>query len=554
MENGNLKIQACKGALSLALICGLGAYLGYLFGTLEKTPGYWAVAWICGSLALFFVLLAVVFALWNPNAAGGRGGRRASASGLCRDPRLREMAQAAQALFDFLKEVGRSARCQEILRKLPNMEKFDAGKGNFTITPRLGAIAYCDVRDCFRRLGYSPASLNRVEGYGYAMFMSLLIVPDFDMNRYFDPRQSRELVKIIAELDHTATVEVDIYGYENESRFSVVFGKAYGEDEWVQRYSTLLYRWASLIAKADGEVTAKESAALSAIMNMKEPPKPEGNVRVSNGKSLEEALHELDALVGLAPVKADVRKLASFIEIQRKREESGLKNASVSYHCVFTGNPGTGKTTVARILADIYHAMGVLKKGHLVETDRSGLVGEYVGQTAVKTNKIIDSALDGVLFVDEAYSLVQGGEKDFGGEAISTLLKRMEDDRGRLIVILAGYTNEMKKFIDSNPGLQSRFSRYIEFPDYSADELAQIFLRNVEKNQYVCDADVRNSIRDVMRLAVAKKDRNFGNARYVRNLFENAIQRQAVRLSTVAPLTTQMLSEITLHDLGFEYE
>ena len=130
----------------------------------------------------------------------------------------------------------------------------------------------------------------------------------------------------------------------------------------------------------------------------------------------------------------------------------------------------------------------------------------------------------------------------------------MEDDRGRLIVILAGYTDEMKKFIDSNPGLQSRFSRYIEFPDYSADELAQIFLHNVEKNQYVCDADVRNSIRDVMRLAVAKKDRNFGNARYVRNLFENAIQRQAVRLSTVAPLTTQMLSEITLHDLGFEYE
>ena len=545
---------AIHGALSLAIICGLGAYLGHLFGTVENTSGCRAVMWICGALTIFFVLLAILFAVWNPDAKSGKGGSHVPVSNDRWNLRLREMAQAAQTLFDFLKEIGASARCQEILQKLPNMEKFDAGKNNFAITPRLAAIVYCDIRDCFRRLGFSPDSLDRLEGYGYAMFMSLLIVPGFDIDRYFDRRQARQLVKVIADVDHTSTVEVDIQGYENESRFSVVFGKAYGENEWVQRYSTLLYRWASLIAKADGEVTERESAALSAIMSMQEPPKSEGNVRVSNGKSLDEALRELDALVGLAPVKADVRKLASFIEIQRKREESGLKNASVSYHCVFTGNPGTGKTTVARILADIYHAMGVLKKGHLVETDRSGLVGEYVGQTAVKTNKIIDSALDGVLFIDEAYSLVQGGEKDFGGEAISTLLKRMEDDRDRLIVILAGYTNEMRKFIDSNPGLQSRFSRYIEFPDYSADELAQIFLRNVEKNQYACDADVRNSIRDVMRLAVAKKDRNFGNARYVRNLFENAIQRQAVRLSTVAPLTTQMLSEITLHDLGFEYE
>ena len=198
--------------------------------------------------------------------------------------------------------------------------------------------------------------------------------------------------------------------------------------------------------------------------------------------------------------------------------------------------------------------MGVVKKGHLVETDRSGLVAEYVGQTAVKTNKIIDSALDGVLFIDEAYSLVQGGEKDYGREAISTLLKRMEDDRDRLVVILAGYTDEMKEFIDSNPGLQSRFNRYIGFPDYDAEELSKIFLMYTEKNQYTCDQDVRASIVDVMKVAVQNKDRNFGNARYVRNLFEKAIQRQAVRLSSVAPITTEMLAELTLHDLGFAYE
>ena len=194
------------------------------------------------------------------------------------------------------------------------------------------------------------------------------------------------------------------------------------------------------------------------------------------------------------------------------------------------------------------------KKGHLVETDRSGLVGEYVGHTAVKTNKIIDSALDGVLFIDEAYTLVQGGDHDYGGEAIATLLKRMEDDRDRLVVILAGYTDEMKKFIDSNPGLQSRFNRYIQFPDYTAEELSQIFLLTAERSQYTCDADVRASLNDIMKNAVETKDKNFGNGRFVRNLFEKAIQRQAVRLSTVESVTTEMLAELTLHDLGFRYE
>ena len=162
--------------------------------------------------------------------------------------------------------------------------------------------------------------------------------------------------------------------------------------------------------------------------------------------------------------------------------------------------------------------------------------------------------MDGVLFIDEAYSLVQGGENDYGREAIATLLKRMEDDRERLVVVLAGYSEEMKDFINSNPGLQSRFNRYIDFPDYSAEELSKIFLLLVEKSQYKCDQDVCNSIVQIMERAVTQKDRNFGNGRYVRNLFETAIQRQATRLAGVAPLTSEMLSELTLHDLGFAYE
>lgn len=349
----------------------------------------------------------------------------------------------------------------------------------------------------------------------------------------------------------------------------------------MQRYSTLMYRWASLISKADGAVTDSESKTLAAIIEMKEEKTDGSNVTVSDMPALEadvaresiatprcsenastererkgtkDAMKSLDSLIGLDPVKAEVKKLANFIEIQRKRVSAGLKAAPLGYHCVFTGNPGTGKTTVARILADIYRELGVVKKGHLVETDRSGLIGEYVGQTAVKTNKIIDSALDGVLFIDEAYTLVQGGEKDYGPEAIATLLKRMEDDRDRLVVILAGYTREMKSFIDSNPGLQSRFNRYIGFPDYNAEQLARIFFLQAERSQYVCDKDVRNSIVQIMESALLQKDKNFGNGRFVRNLFENAIQRQAVRLSTVAPLTTEMLSELTLHDLGFAYE
>lgn len=211
---------------------------------------------------------------------------------------------------------------------------------------------------------------------------------------------------------------------------------------------------------------------------------------------------------------------------------------------------GTGKTTVARILANIYSELGGVKKGHLVETDRSGLVAEYVGQTAVKTNKIIDSALDGVLFIDEAYSLVNGGNNDYGTEAISTLLKRMEDDRKRLVVILAGYGNEMQTFINSNPGLQSRFNRYIDFPDYNAEELLEIYKRNLKKHKYTLSAEAEAFISSYLANAVANKSKNFGNARFVRNLFEKTLENQAMRLASIGHLTSEMLCEISIEDVS----
>ena len=258
---------------------------------------------------------------------------------------------------------------------------------------------------------------------------------------------------------------------------------------------------------------------------------------------------ELSALIGLAAVKTEIKQLTHFIQIQQMRRQKGMATFPLSYHCVFTGNPGTGKTTVARIVADTYKRLGILKKGHLVETDRSGLVAEYVGQTAVKTNHIIDRALDGVLFIDEAYSLVQDNATDYGSEAVATLLKRMEDNRDRLVVILAGYPHEMRKFIDSNPGLQSRFNRYIHFADYDADELRQIFMLYAQKNEYALSPEAERKLMQVVTKAVCEKDSQFGNGRYVRNLFEKTIERQATRLAAAGSITDDMLATMEADDI-----
>ena len=263
-------------------------------------------------------------------------------------------------------------------------------------------------------------------------------------------------------------------------------------------------------------------------------------------------MEELDSMVGLSRVKEEITTLTNFIKMKQKRDEMNLKSPTISYHCVFSGNPGTGKTTVARIIAEIYRNMGVLRKGHLVETDRSGLVAEYVGQTAVKTNKVVDSALDGVLFIDEAYTLAQGGNEDYGREAIATLLKRMEDDRDRLVVILAGYTNEIEQFIDSNPGLRSRFNRYIHFDDYTAEELYEIFCLQVKKSEYVLAEDASQYLKERLAAVVADKPKDFGNARYVRNLFEKTIEAQSNRLASKAELSKDDLTLITKEDLQFE--
>lgn len=289
-----------------------------------------------------------------------------------------------------------------------------------------------------------------------------------------------------------------------------------------------------------GKVRDAEKAAANEEKAEEEVPPPD----------LDQLLAELDSLCGLDQVKKDVKSLINLVKVRKLREENDLPVPPMSLHLVFMGNPGTGKTTVARLLAKIYHAIGVLSKGQLVEVDRSGLVAGFVGQTAIKTGEAVQKALGGVLFIDEAYALVnQENGNDFGHEAIEVLLKNMEDHRKDLIVIAAGYTELMEKFIHSNPGLESRFNKFFFFEDYNGAQLMEIFRSMCSKNGYVLAQDAIEWAEKDFEDLYRNRDENFGNARDVRNLFEKAVARQSDRVAQLEAPTKEQLMQLQICDL-----
>ena len=275
--------------------------------------------------------------------------------------------------------------------------------------------------------------------------------------------------------------------------------------------------------------------------------KPEEKEEIPPKEKIEDLLAELDSYVGMDAIKAEVRSLINMVQVYKMRREHDLPTTDMSLHMVFSGNPGTGKTTIARLMARIYHSLDILSKGQLVEVDRSGLVAGYVGQTALKTQKVIEKAMGGVLFIDEAYALNGKSENDFGQEAIDTILKAMEDHRDDLVVIVAGYTELMDRFIHSNPGLESRFNRFLMFEDYTPEQMVAIFKMQCKKGCYVLAQGTEELVRDF--IAEESADDSFGNARGVRNLFEHILVAQNNRLAKMENVTRDDLMQILPDDV-----
>ena len=275
--------------------------------------------------------------------------------------------------------------------------------------------------------------------------------------------------------------------------------------------------------------------------------KPEEKEEIPPKEKIEDLLAELDSYVGMDAIKTEVRSLINMVQVYQLRREHDLPTTDMSLHMVFSGNPGTGKTTVARIMSRIYHSLDILSKGQLVEVDRSGLVAGYVGQTALKTQKVIEKAMGGVLFIDEAYALNGKSENDFGQEAIDTILKAMEDHRDDLVVIVAGYTELMDRFIHSNPGLESRFNRFLMFEDYTPEQMVAIFKMQCKKGCYVLAQGTEELVRDF--IAEESADDSFGNARGVRNLFEHILVAQNNRLAKMENVTRDDLMQILPDDV-----
>lgn len=334
---------------------------------------------------------------------------------------------------------------------------------------------------------------------------------------------------------------------------------------YAQMAKGMFYVYAHFMLQADGEVTRRKIGALNEFKDLLHPPQPASVVnttpayttakpqptpaKAEPAKELGRYLDELNALVGLSNIKSDVTQLVNFLKVQQMRQSKGLPSVPITRHLVFSGNPGTGKTSVARLIAQIYQSLGILSKGHMIETDRSGLVGGYLGQTALKVKEVVAQALGGVLFIDEAYALTNDRQDEYGKEAIDTLLKLMEDNRDNLIVVVAGYTDKMDKFLLSNPGLKSRFNKFFTFHDYTPSELVSIFEGFCQKVGFVIQPSAQAKLLRLFHAHHATRDDTFGNGRLARNLFEQALNNQANRIVSLYHINEMALSTIEPADI-----
>lgn len=455
---------------------------------------------------------------------------------------------------DFTRFINVNVDGIEVLDEFPKCQNYDN---------RLLSMYAMDLTNCIMQLGNNFERPTR-ENLCLMLWISEIIHGELLVNySQLKPfwkafaTDSSDILSAFPEIRDKNMPPHDFYVYKLLNSFE--------DYNTAESYKDLLYNFSMLVAKANRNSDDLEQDFLYGFNDEANFPKLSVRANSFNSEHSDNTssspknlnsieldsnpYKSLEQLIGLGKVKDEVNRLANFIRIQKLRCSEGLSTPTISYHCIFTGNPGTGKTTVARILAAIYKDLGVIKGTNLVETDRSGLVAEYVGQTAVKTNKIIDSALDGILFIDEAYTLSKGGSNDFGTEAIATLLKRMEDDRDRLVVILAGYENEMENFILSNPGLKSRFSRSIHFDDYSEDELFNIFESYIRRHDYDLTQEAKIKLQKKIHKDVSQKDEKFGNARHMRNLFEHTLENQATRLSKSGTISIEDLRRIDASDL-----
>lgn len=398
-------------------------------------------------------------------------------------------------------------------------------------------------------------TLSLYDKFGLVLVCNLLASPNKfqEESRISDDfRVTNNLIDKISEIIDEYLEEIDVTKNKFElNAFSVLTKKQ------AQSISKIFYDFFEIIIKADGIVTENEAKMLKFLSNYLDKCqapkiKPiQGAAAKSNNNTL---LEELNNLVGMENIKKDIRTLINTLNVNRLRKKEGLPELKPSLHSVFIGPPGTGKTTIARILSKIYHELEILPENIFIETDRSGLVGGYLGQTAIKTDEVINEALNGILFIDEAYTLKREDSDDqYGQEAIDTVLKRMEDHRNSLIVIVAGYENEMAHFINSNPGLKSRFNRYFYFNDYSPSDLTEIYIRLANKSGYVISNESHAVIGQLFDTLYSNKDDQFGNARLVRNVFEKTCERLANRIALMdQPIAREILTTIEAIDIPIE--